>query len=69
MGKQAQAISDEQIIAALLNNGTVKAAASAAGISERALYDTQDRNIRRTSRTYRIGIPSGRKRPEGERDA
>lgn len=33
------AISDEQIIAALLNNGTLKAAASAAGISERALYD------------------------------
>lgn len=36
---KAQAVSDEQIIAALLNNGTLKAAASAAGISERALYD------------------------------
>lgn len=34
-----KAISDEQIIAALLNHGTIKAAASAAGISERALYD------------------------------
>ena len=43
MGKQAQAISDEQIIAALLNNGTLKAAASAAGISERALYDRMNR--------------------------
>lgn len=36
---KAQAISDEQIIAALLNNGTLKTAAAAAGISERALYD------------------------------
>ena len=35
----AKAISDEQLIAALLNHGTIKAAASAAGISERALYD------------------------------
>ena len=32
-------ISDEQLIAALLNNGTIKAAASSAGISERAIYD------------------------------
>lgn len=36
---KAQAVSDEQIIAALLNNGTLKTAAAAAGISERALYD------------------------------
>ena len=35
----AKAISDEQIIAALLNHGTIKEAASAAGISERAIYD------------------------------
>lgn len=35
---KAQAVSDEQIIAALLNNGTLKTAAAAAGISERALY-------------------------------
>ena len=34
-----KAISDEQIIAALLNHGTIKEAAAAAGISERALYD------------------------------
>lgn len=33
------AVSDEQIIAAILNNRTLKAAAAAAGISERALYD------------------------------
>lgn len=31
--------SDEQIIAALLANRTIKAAAAAVGISERALYD------------------------------
>lgn len=35
--KQA-AVSDEQIIAALLSNGTVKAAADAVGLSERAVY-------------------------------
>lgn len=34
-----KATSDEQIIAALLNHGTIKEAAAAAGISERALYD------------------------------
>lgn len=34
-----KAISDEQLIAALLNHGTIKQAAAAAGISERALYD------------------------------
>ena len=34
-----QAVSDEQIVAAILNNRTLKAAAAAAGISERALYD------------------------------
>ena len=34
-----KACSDEQIIAALLQHGTMKAAAAAAGISERALYD------------------------------
>ena len=37
--EREQAVSDEQIIAALLNNGTLKTAAAAAGISERALYD------------------------------
>lgn len=34
-----KAISDEQIIAALLNSGTIKQAAAAAGISERTIYD------------------------------
>ncbi len=44
MGKEKQAaVSDEQIIAALLNSGTLKAAASAVGISERALYDRMNR--------------------------
>ena len=33
------AISDEQIIAALLTHRTIKEAAAAAGISERAIYD------------------------------
>lgn len=34
-----KAISDEQIISALLNHGTIRQAAAAAGISERAIYD------------------------------
>lgn len=37
--KKKNAISDEQIIAALLSNGTIKAAAAAVGLSERAIYD------------------------------
>lgn len=37
--KNTAAISDEQIIAALLSNGTLKAAAAAVGISERTIYD------------------------------
>lgn len=36
---KAKGISDEQLIAALLSNGTIKQAAAAAGLSERALYD------------------------------
>ena len=36
---KAKATSDEQIIAALLANGTIKAASAAVGISERTLYD------------------------------
>ena len=36
---KAKATSDEQIIAALLANGTIKAAAAAVGMSERAIYD------------------------------
>ena len=38
-----KAISDEQIIAALLDHGTIRAAAQAAGISERTLYDRMNR--------------------------
>ena len=38
-----KAVSDEQIIAALLQNGTIRAAAAAVGISERALYDRMSR--------------------------
>ena len=34
-----KAISDEQIIAALLTHGTIKEAAAAVDLSERALYD------------------------------
>lgn len=34
-----KAISDEQIIAALLQNGTIRATAAAVGIAERTLYD------------------------------
>lgn len=37
------AISDEKIIAALLNSGTIKEAAAAAGISERAIYDRMNK--------------------------
>ena len=36
---KSKAVSDEQITAALLANGTLKEAAAAVGISERALYD------------------------------
>lgn len=36
---KAKAVSDEQLIAALLANGTIKAAAGAVGLSERAVYD------------------------------
>ena len=42
MGK-GKAISDEQIIAALLDHGTIRAAAGAVGISERALYDRMNK--------------------------
>lgn len=35
----AKTISDEKIIAALMNNGTIKDAAAAVGLSERTLYD------------------------------
>jgi len=38
MGKNS-AVSDEQLIASLLQSGTMKEAAAAAGISERSLYN------------------------------
>lgn len=37
-----KAISDEEIIAAILQHGTMKEAAAAAGISTRALYDRME---------------------------
>ena len=36
--------SDEQIISALLSHGTIRAAAEAAGISERAVYNRMNNN-------------------------
>lgn len=39
MAREKNKASDEQIIAALLANGTQKAAAAAVGISERTIYD------------------------------
>lgn len=39
MSKRTQAISDEEIISALLSAGSVKAAATAAGLPVRTLYD------------------------------
>ena len=36
---KAKAVSDEQLIAALLANGTIKAAAGVVGLSERAVYE------------------------------
>ncbi|MBQ9257444.1 MAG: hypothetical protein IJ181_10050 [Acidaminococcaceae bacterium] len=38
-GNQTAAVSDEQIIAALLSNGTIRAASAACGIAQRTLYD------------------------------
>jgi predicted DNA-binding ArsR family transcriptional regulator len=39
MKKRTQVISDEEILAALLSSGTVREAASAAGLPIRTLYD------------------------------
>jgi len=42
-----KAVSDEEIIAAILQHGTMKEAAAAAGISTRAIYDRmEDREFR-----------------------
>lgn len=47
MAKNLKAVSDEEIIAALLQHGTVKAAAEAAGTTPRTIYDRmQDRTFR-----------------------
>lgn len=35
----AKTVSDEKIIAALMSNGTIKAAAVAVGVTERTIYD------------------------------
>lgn len=44
-GKEnAKAVSDEEIIAALMANGTIAKAAAAAGITSRALYDRMGEN-------------------------
>lgn len=40
----AKGVSDEEIIAALMSNGTLAKAAKAAGISSRALYDRMGEN-------------------------
>lgn len=47
--KRATAISDEEIIAALLANGTIAGAAAACGLAPRSIYDrigTQDFSIK-----------------------
>ena len=36
---KTRTVSNEQIIAALLSNGTIKAAAAAVGLNERSIYD------------------------------
>lgn len=39
MAKNAKAISDEEIIAAIMQHGTIKAAAAAVGTNTRTIYD------------------------------
>ena len=47
MAHNAKAVSDEEIIAAILQHGTMKEAAQAAGITPRALYTRmEDREFR-----------------------
>ena len=47
MGRNTKAISNEEIIAALLQHGTVRAAAEAAGTTPRTIYDRmKDREFR-----------------------
>lgn len=42
MAKNAQAVSNEEIIAAILQHSTIKAAAAAVGISTRSIYDRME---------------------------
>ena len=41
-GKKAQGVSNEEIIAALLNSGTVKDAAEKVGLTPRTIYSRMD---------------------------
>lgn len=40
--RKTPAVSDEEIIAAILQHGTIREAAEAAGLSQRAIYDRMD---------------------------
>jgi len=42
MAKNAQAVSNEEIIAAILQHSTIKEAAAAVGISTRSIYDRME---------------------------
>lgn len=42
MSRNIKAVSDEEIIAAILQHGTIKEAAQAAGCSTRTIYDRMD---------------------------
>ncbi len=57
MAKKETAVSNEEIIAALMNSGTLAQAAQAAGISSRALYDRMgDAEFRAEYRTAKAAI-------------
>lgn len=52
-----KAVSNEEIIAALLGNGTIKAAAAAAGIAPRTIYDRmKDKGFREEYKTARADV-------------
>ena len=57
MAKNETAVSNEKIIAALMNRSTLAQAARAAGISSRALYDRMgDAEFRAEYRTAKAAI-------------
>lgn len=57
MAGNTKAVSNEEIIAALLANGTIKEAAHAAGISPRTVYDRmQEKNFRAEYMEAKSGI-------------